>query len=330
MELGRYDEAARLLGPLLAEEPDDIGLHGLDAQVRLGRGDLPGVLAAGDRIVALAPDQEAGHRICSVALRELRRHDEAVEAATRSVQLAPFSHRPHTQLALAALGVPHLLRTAEAAAHRAVELGPHEPDAHFAVGLVATQLNHLDEARVAYARVLELDPQSSAARNNLTLLGSRLRLADQLTGLSSALAHDPQDPVIQANVRRAAAALAWRLQVAALVGLVVGLLASYSADEGGPVTVTGVVTGLAVLAGQAAYAVALARRVPPGVRTYVRSWLVRDRLLLATVVLAGLMTATMAIACFVPGGVAFGLVALRPLGFATIAAVVATVVARRG
>jgi Flp pilus assembly protein TadD len=327
IELRRLPEALDLLAALRADDPGDRDVHALTAACHLGLGRLPEALAAGNEVVRVAPDDEWGHRICAMVLDRMGRHDEAVRAAGTAVTLAPLDWRTHETYAAAAVDARFLGREARAAAERAVELGPNEPSCHFVLGLVAQRFKDDDTARAAYRRTLALDPQHAMAMNNLAVLDGGLRLGALATRFGAALRHEPGSQTVLGNVDWLAARFVRRLYVAALVAFLVGLVAAVAGSgdelEGafGP-TVWSVLVGVALAVGITAYTWTLGRAIPVGVRRYVRERMVRDRFLLANVVLTTVMALVALVVCFVPGGAAVGLVALRPIGFANIAIVV--------
>lgn len=329
LELRRHAEARAALRPLLAEQPDDPGLHGLLAQAQLGEGDLPGALASANRLVALAPDDEWGHRVAAVVLDRMERPEEATHAAAQAVRLAPLHWQTHHVYAQVAVDARGMGRHARAAAERAVALAPHEADAHAVLGLVAHRFSDDATAAAAYQRALQLDPQHATALHNLTMLRGGVRLSRSAQGLGAALRLAPDDELMRGNVDVLAARFVRRLYVAALVAFVVGLAAALAGGRGSGPTPLSVAVAVVLLAGGAGYTVSLARSIPAGIRRYVSSRLVRDRFLLLNVVLTAAMTLAALVCCLVPGGARIGLVLLQPIGLANVVAVVWAVGRRR-
>lgn len=319
LDLHRYAEVRQQTEALLAETPDDPDLHGIRAQALLGLEDWAGALEAGNQVVALTPDDEWGHRICAVALRRLGLDEESVVAAGTAVRLAPLAWQTHQQYAISAMAVPARMQDARAAAARAVELGPNQPGAHFAVGAVADALRQYDVARAAYQRTLALDPNHAAALNNLTLLGSQLKLARAAHGYASVLRNDPDNEAARANIDALAFRFVRRVYWAALIALVVGLGAALAPSGDAEVTPVTISIGCALLVGVVAYTVSLSRAIPVGVHRFVRRRLVTDRFLLATSLLTIGMLLTGLAVCLVPGAAILGAASLRPLGLLNVA-----------
>lgn len=330
LSLGRYTEALALLRVLQAEHPDDGDLHGLRAQALVGLDDWPAALEAGNRVVALMPDDEWGHRICAIALRGLGNHEGAVTAAANAVRLAPLHWQTHLQYAASAMHLPRRMREAEAAALRALELAPHEPKAHFVYGVVAESQRRIDVARAAYQQTLALEPTHAGAQNNLTSLDSGIRLGRQARGYAAVLKNDPGFTPALENLDLVAFRLVRRFYWGALATMVVALI--IAGIQGGfsnpDFSWVRAGLGVAVLAGLAAYTWLLARAVPRGVRTHLRSQLTKSGWLLFTALVAGLMVVVAALACFTPRGPELALMSLRVIGLLNVAVVVGGVLRR--
>ena len=118
-DLGRLDDAERVLRSALSQDPSDGELLLMLAAVLLSARRFDEGLAASAGALAAAPDDERGHRIRALLLSGQGRHREAVESGYRAVTLAPES-------AAAALAYSIVLqqagRLADAARRRAVWL----------------------------------------------------------------------------------------------------------------------------------------------------------------------------------------------------------------
>ena len=316
VELRRWPEAESLLRDLLTVTPDDAHLHGLLAQALLGRGDLSGALAAGNRVVALEPGDEWGHRICALVLDRMGRHDEAAAAAGQAVRLAPLEWRTHQAYAVTAIDARGQLPEARRAAVRAVELAPNEPEAHFTVGLVAHAQSDHELARTAYQRTLALAPNHPQALNNLTVLDGHRDLARAARGYGSSLGESPGLTIAQDNVAGLAAVFVRRIYYAGLVAFLVGFAV---ARGSGGVTSWTVAIAVLLVAGTAAYTVRLGRAVPLGVRRFVLVRMRSDAYLIANQLLAAAMVVGALVVCVVPHGDELAGVLLRPIGLANVA-----------
>lgn len=210
IDLRRFDDAVHELSQAVATDPHNAELWCLMAQAHLGRDDAVSALHAAEIAVSTAPAEEWAHRLASVALECCGRNEEAVASAREAVRLAPDAWEPHARLsgALTKLKGRSHRREAMSVAHRAVALGPHEPDAHLALASAAAACGRRREARPAAARALALDPNSSAAHNERArlrlkrgpIVGGPTALADAAKGFAEAVRIDPRATVSSKNL----------------------------------------------------------------------------------------------------------------------------------
>jgi Flp pilus assembly protein TadD len=205
-DLGRYAEAATMLGSIIAGSPESPRAWCLLSQAELGLGNDDAALRAALAAIPFAPDAEWPHRLASIALTGLERPEEAVWRAREAVRLEPHEWRVHAHLAgtLAKRGGD--LEDARAAADRAVELAPNAVETHIAAGAVAAAAGRRPEAQAAYKRALSIDPEHSGAHNELARLHLRRRnianpggMAQAATGFATAVRADPTATVSRNN-----------------------------------------------------------------------------------------------------------------------------------
>lgn len=310
LELRRWNEALPLVETLLAQQPDEPGLHALRAQCLLGQGNHTAALEASNRVVALAPEDEWGHRLCALVFGEMNLNLEAVRAANEAVRLAPEEWRTHKVFAEAAMDVPERSLEALHAANEAVRLAPNEAASHTTLGIVAQSRNDYPTAKAAYERALAIDPDQSAALNNLTVLQGTVNFGRAVRGLAQSLRGDPHSEVARRNLDHLAVAFPMRLYAAAVIALLAGLL--IVSISNGPNLASWTVA-LLLLGGIGAYSVRIARLVPRSVRGYF------GRRLIGSfgawwnwfVCLAGVVIAVCT--CLLPHGDVIGMIALRPI-----------------
>lgn len=206
LELKRFDDAGSLLERLLGREPDNPLAWGLLAQSKLGAEDPRGALEAAERAAALAPDDDWPHRLRSIALQQLGDDEGAIAAAREAVAAGPHTWQAYSRLAIA-LGVAKQdLDEALASAELGVELGPHVPAAHYALGVVHDRRGDHAEAERCFRQALELDPQHTPSHNALAtrqLAASRGRpgnLAAAASGFRDAVQADPRSGVSGRNL----------------------------------------------------------------------------------------------------------------------------------
>jgi cytochrome c-type biogenesis protein CcmH/NrfG len=117
-----------------------------------------------ERLLARWPDHVKGLVHYGLTLEEARRFDEAAEQYRRAAELAPEDPRP-----LVNLGNLHYFQKKEVfeakkAITRALELDPHNPEAHFTLGVLFADANMFSEASVEWNRVLDVAPGTRAAQ----------------------------------------------------------------------------------------------------------------------------------------------------------------------
>lgn len=199
IDLGRCDEARDRVWKALADDPSDLGLVQLDAVASLGLGEATHAVAASRRAVAIAPSDPVGHRLLAASLVELGVAYEAAEPARRAVALEPTDPANLVTLVAVAAAFTKIADEGHRAGEAALRLAPHDPDVHFAIGLLAHHTRRRTEAREAYERTLTLDPLHLGARNNLALL-TRRGLVKQAGEYAAILSEDSSFEVARTNI----------------------------------------------------------------------------------------------------------------------------------
>ncbi|MEU6620433.1 tetratricopeptide repeat protein [Streptomyces litmocidini] len=280
-ETGRYAQAGELVARHLASEPEDAEALVLLARCHHRAGDRSAALTAVDQALRIEPELLGGWLMRVHVLLADRRFQEAEATARHAVELAPQYWGTHyalgTALAEHAEHARTPARTVEAyeAARTAVGLAPEEDAAHFLVGLTAQRRGDHATAQRAYETTLRLNPQSSEAHNNLSLLRLRRRWfrrgawTQAAEGFVASAALDLQDRKARYNLE----AMAWNTAAGARWVALVGFLTSAVADAAIPDGATWVVAAVPLLVGAAVilgawtgWGVWMARRVPPRLR----------------------------------------------------------------
>lgn len=165
---GNLTGAQRLLGEALAADPEDPRSNALLALLHHRRGQFKSAVGQANTAIGLAPTADA-FRFKALALMELKRLDEAIEAADAAVRAEPTN-------GLAAITQGIVLEKgrqpakAKAAFERAVELSPHSSNFHGNLGLFLLRQGDVAAAeRIA----VELDPSA----DDLSVLMLRGHLA---------------------------------------------------------------------------------------------------------------------------------------------------------
>ncbi|MFJ5829805.1 tetratricopeptide repeat protein [Streptomyces sp. NPDC093089] len=280
-DAGRYAQAGALVAQHLATDPEDAEALVLLARCHHRSGEGPAALAAVDQALRAQPDLLGGWLMRVHVLLAAKRYPEAEASARHAVELAPQYWGTHYALgtALAEHGEHARTpgRTVEAyeAARAAVELAPEEDAAHFLVGLTAQRRGDRVTAQRAYETTLRLNPQSSEAHNNLSLLRLRRRWfhrgawTQAAEGFVASAALDLQDRKARHNLE----AMAWNTVAGARWVALLGFIASAVARAWVPdgagwseAAVPLLVGGTVVVGSWTGWAVWMARRVPPRLR----------------------------------------------------------------
>ncbi|WP_340559007.1 tetratricopeptide repeat protein [Streptomyces sp. GSL17-111] len=229
VEVGRLDEAAVLLGRLVAESPDSASLWFELSRCRLEQRDLAAGLSAAQEAVTADPQYAAGYYVLSKALCELRQYPAAVVAAREGVRLAPEAAMSHIMLARALRRFSDGLDDALVAARHAVEAEPDSYLAHFELGMVFAARRDGPEALRAMREAVRIDPHNPGARANLAVLerGERQKNVIEFTGEQMrTLAEDPQNVVLLHNINANLHRLLRRARWISLVCLLLAVLAA--------------------------------------------------------------------------------------------------------
>jgi tetratricopeptide (TPR) repeat protein len=199
--LDRAEEAADLVRQALGERPYEPDLWCALGHAEIARNRPREALEAANEALSLNPEEEWPHRIASLSLTQLGQHPEAIRAAHECVRLAPYAWQAHDRLACALAKVPAERPNAWAAAQRAVELAPHEPETHFTVGNLALDARDHAQAEEAFRRVLQVDPAHAGALNNLALIDLRRgRYSQAALRFGATLAMSPGDDFVRLNL----------------------------------------------------------------------------------------------------------------------------------
>src|SRR5262245_12729414 len=161
---GRPRAAIAVLESALEVDPDHAAAWCRLSAAYLDIGEARESLDAAKRAMTLGEPAWA-HRLASLALVELGRHDEAVVSAIEAVRRDPDDWRGLVTLAEALFFAEP--EQALRAARRAVELAPDEPRAHEVLGDAAMLAHDWMLAENAYRDALRLDPTNHEVTTKL-------------------------------------------------------------------------------------------------------------------------------------------------------------------
>jgi tetratricopeptide (TPR) repeat protein len=300
-DLARFDDAAQLLQRVVAADPQNARAWCLLAQAYLGGREDGDALRAAETALSLSPEDEWAHRLHSIALGKLGRREESVAAARSAARVAPHSWHAFVQLAQALVGDKSAHDEALAAAEQAVALAPHEAAPHIVLGLAARACKRYEDAEAAFRAALAIDPQNSAAHNELarlrlrrTKLAGATALAEAAGGFTDAVRANPRADVSRRNLD-----LVVRVFLARVSYLI--FLDAYLAGRGlaGSGSMAARLAPVILLAVPAQFAWRFVRRLTPDLRRHVHRVLL-SRALLIPAVLQAVAIALLLVAVVAP------------------------------
>jgi tetratricopeptide (TPR) repeat protein len=167
---GRPHSAIAVLVPVLQEFPEYPAAWCRLAAAHLDAGDPGESLAAAKRAIVLG-ERSWAHRLASLALVELGRHDEAAVSAREAVRRDAADWRCHVALAEALAHDTPL--DAVRSARTAVALAPDQARPHEVLGDTATFAHDWLAAEAAYLEARRLDPDNEDVVAKLARLARR-------------------------------------------------------------------------------------------------------------------------------------------------------------
>jgi len=195
----RWSDARDLLGPLVAERPDDARARCLLAVCLLNLDDPGGAMRQAEDAAAAAPTMEWPHRLRAAALLRLDVPHHAMKAAREAERVAPSNPWVQITLTDAALACGDVAAAGEAAL-RAQQLAPTLAPAHVAMGNVWLRLQQPRSAERHFREALRLDPENAIAMNNLGVaLKGQGKHAGAMGSYSEAARLDPRLHIARTN-----------------------------------------------------------------------------------------------------------------------------------
>jgi tetratricopeptide (TPR) repeat protein len=282
-DMRRWADLERATADALTEYPDDIWFLSWRALCFNERKLYAEALEVGDLLLVHGPDQEWTHRLRAIALRGLKRLDEALIAAQEARRLAPRGWRGHL-----VLGQVLVAKGEYAAAHAVLQdgarLAPDDPHFPYQAGLALTRLNRRGAARASYRQALSIDPRFGPARNNLLELAPwpHRRLAAARVYALLLRSH-PSVEVLTVNLRGQLLGIVWRALAITIIGLAAADALSREGFGAG-------LSAVAATAASAGYLGASWWRLGGPLRGLARTMLRRDRLAYAGLLLTAVGT----------------------------------------
>jgi Tfp pilus assembly protein PilF len=295
IDLGRHTEAERILGELLAEEPQSARAWTTLARCYDQQNDGHRCRWAAGEALALEPGSEWAHRLRAYGASTLGLRDEAVWHAREAVRINPESYRTHICLAHVLLntrrspkrGMLFAAREATAAAGRSVTLAPEVAACHITVGWVAMRRARWQEAIRANERALALEPDNPTALYNLALVRRRRgQMVRSVQGFGRVLALEPDIDRADGNLEEAAFGVVVRFVEMSLWPFFLMCGVGFNEVAGHPhaMTVIRAIVSVLVALGWAVAIRVVTRRLPEPVLAHLRGAPKRHPVYFATAV----------------------------------------------
>lgn len=198
-EAGDFDETARLCQQVVNQIPAHSGAWHVLSVIACDREDFEGSLACIEQAMRYDPGHPVIHFNHGNALMGLKRHEEAVAAYRRSIEINPGDLRVLSNLAVALkeFGEAGAAEEAENLLRRVVTLNPQSAEAHanLARFLRLLESGREHEAIDIFQQALALEPTASAIRNDLAELYEQMNLLDETAAtLEAGFNVDPDYP----------------------------------------------------------------------------------------------------------------------------------------
>ncbi len=223
LDVGRPADAAEAVRRVLAQDPSSVRAHAVLAQALGELNQHAEAVEVARRGLALAPESISLRTTLAEELLDLGQVEEARHLAHSTVGLAPNSWITHYTYARSLIaGRRPRARDAFVVAQHVLVLAPNSPDAHNLIGLCLRHLGKHDQARAAFTKALEIDPNHAPALTNLAGMDlGFFRLRKAARGLGAAVAIDPQHPAYRSNLHLLVSRLSARALLLILLGAIV-------------------------------------------------------------------------------------------------------------
>jgi tetratricopeptide (TPR) repeat protein len=231
LDVGRYEEAVQVASEMLAPGESATALALLSLALRRLRR-YEEALSAAQRATAIQPDHLGAWTALALANSALGAHTAAIAAAEVRVRLAPFDSYGHilkSEMIDAWWPAPEGL----AAAEEAVRLDPNSARAHRALGNAYLRRRSRSRARSSLQRALWLDSQAPGPRMGLAALDMPTRPGSAASDLLDVARGHPREPLVTYNLRVALARILAGTWYLVLVGALLSLAIVVASTEFG-------------------------------------------------------------------------------------------------
>src|SRR5215472_13421003 len=190
-QAGRLEDAERLYGDVLREQPGQFDCLHLLGFIAYQRGEFSDAVGKIDAALAINPNAAAAHNNRGAALGALKRHDEALASHDRALALKPgyfeaFSNRATVLSALKRHD------EALAACEQAIALKPDFAEAHYNRGNALRALKRFEQALASYDQaIVHKQDYGEALSGRGAMLRELNRLPEALAAYERAAALKP-------------------------------------------------------------------------------------------------------------------------------------------
>jgi tetratricopeptide (TPR) repeat protein len=193
IQLGRWQEASEVLGPLVQREAQSAQLAYMDALVLENTHHAEAAEAEANRAIALDPDFTQAYVALGVSQSLQGKHADAVKTLEKAVTLQPTSFDAHFYLGRERYALNDAAGAAQAL-QAAVQQRTEDAEARFLLGTALESAGNKQEAMEQYRQLINIRPDDPRGHIGLGSILLRYGKSDEaLVELTKARALDPKN-----------------------------------------------------------------------------------------------------------------------------------------
>ncbi len=199
LEVGRCDDAIKQCVLFLSSQPESIQGRACLIRAHLEKDEYDKAEQAAMALIKLAPEEPFAYYLRSLACRELKRFNSALEMAETAARIDPENANYLQQLAAMQLQ-QGMIKKAKLTAQALLKVAPGSEQAHELMASISLELEDFKQAEIHYREVLRLNPNSINTLNNLAIaLAAQKKLKQAIELLFNALKQTPNDETLRYN-----------------------------------------------------------------------------------------------------------------------------------